>query len=156
MHWNCGIFLICCLLLSAACAHTELPSPTASPPPQSTVMLSTPFPPIVLPAAADQLAARLTDVESLVQAVEQLADLLTVPPERIRIRIRSKDCTVCNLAEDGAQSPPPLLTLTEAEKALSTYDLLWLVAQPLTCAYYYDGKRMTPRGCQVEASVVTP
>lgn len=150
MHWRYFLTLLSCLLLFAACAHAELPSPTAPPPPQSTAVLSTPFPPIALEIPPAEIAERLTPTDALAPAVEQLATLLAIPPSQIGIRIRSKDCTICNLDENGTQSQPSELTLTEAEALISAYDLLWLVAQPLSCSYYYDGKRMTPRGCQLD------
>lgn len=151
VHWKKFLMLLSCLLLFAACAHAELPSPAATPPPQSTALSPTPLPSIALQQSAEQISAQLSDVASLTSAVEQLATALGVATARIGIRIRSKDCTVCNLAENGAQAQPPLLTLTEAEATLNAYDLLWLVAEPLSCSYYFDGKTMAPRGCQIAA-----
>ncbi|MCB0105684.1 MAG: hypothetical protein KDE53_07240 [Caldilineaceae bacterium] len=150
MHWRTFLLLSSCLLLFTACAHTELPTPATSPPPQSTAMLPTPWPSVELQETPAQIGAKLATVDALSVAVAQLAAVLSVPPSQIAIRIRSKDCTVCNLAENGAQSQPPLLPLADAEETLSAYDLLWLVAQPLSCSYYFDGKTFTPRGCQVD------
>lgn len=150
------LILLSSLLLSTAWACAEFPTPMALPQPQvsASPTASPPRHPVhratPLQIAPEALVAQLNATADLQTAAAQVAALLQIPLDQIQVRIRSKACTVCNLAEQGAESQSPLLSVAEAEAQLQPYDLLWLSVQPLTCAYYFDGKTIKPRSCQIE------
>lgn len=150
------LILLSCLLLFTACACAELPNVTTSSPPQLSTTSSPPpsptlsFEATLLPVTPEALVAQLTATTALQATALQLAEVLQVPVTQIQARIRSKECLVCNLSVSGAESRPPLLSLAEAEAQLQANDLFWLSVQTLTCAYYFDGKTITPRSCQIE------
>jgi hypothetical protein len=128
------IFLF--LSLCAACAQT---APRGN---NEPVVLSIGS---VTPAA---VAEELTEVDSLAQAAQQLADALNVAADQVRVRIRFDQCITCNADQYAAASSSTGLTVTEAAEQLEPGATLWLFVGTLTCTYSFDGTHLMPQTCQ--------
>jgi hypothetical protein len=104
-------------------------------------------PPLVV--TPEVVAARLHPVAALPEAAGELASLLGVAPEQVRVRLRLTSCITCNLNEVEAAGSREGLAVGAAAEQLEPDMTLWLFVQNFTCTYLYDGKFLRPRQCQL-------
>jgi hypothetical protein len=129
-----GAVLILLLLVAACSRHT---SPGAS---------AGQARPAVTPGAIEQ---QLSPATSLASAAAQLADVLGVSPDAVRVRIRPRGCLTCSVEENAAATSLAGLAVAEASARLQPNDDLWLFVRQLTCMYHFDGDTFTPQECRL-------
>jgi hypothetical protein len=100
-------------------------------------------------ATPEVVAAHLHAVAALPEAAAELAKLLGVSPQQVRVRMQLKSCITCNLAEHEAASSLEGLPVERAAEQLEADTLLWLFVQDFTCVYTYDGQYLRPRRCEL-------
>jgi hypothetical protein len=127
--------LVIVMLFVAACSYSPSPGPSASQ---------------TLPAATPgDIEQQLSPAPSLADAAAQLAGVLGVSPEAVRVRIRPRGCITCSTEENAAATSLAGIAVAEAAARLQPDDNLWLFVQQLTCMYHFDGNTFTPQGCQL-------
>jgi hypothetical protein len=85
---------------------------------------------------------------TLPAAADQLAKVVGVPVDQVRVRIQPQSCVTCNLEENAKATSLAGLSVDEAAQRLKATDTLWLFVQKFTCIYRFDGETFTPQGCQ--------
>lgn len=138
------------LLLLGACGRTDMS-------PMRGVAAATPVPFSPTPVAAlaeidpRAVSAQLMPTGSLSQASEQLADVVGLPADTIRVLIRTGTCATCADANGSSQGRALAeLTVAEAAPLLETGSSFWLNVPPLACLYAFDGEQVRPQGCRTQ------
>ncbi|MEM7537738.1 MAG: hypothetical protein AAF639_36545 [Chloroflexota bacterium] len=99
----------------------------------------------IIDASPDEVAASLTTSDSLAAAVDELAGVLDMHADSIKIRLRATDCMVCN--EAGNEQNRAGMTVDEATALLPDSDAAWLFVQNISCFYMMNGDEFVPKSC---------
>ena len=100
-------------------------------------------------ATPEVVAARLHPVAALPEAACELASLLGVDQDEVRVRLQPKSCITCKLNKVEEASAREGLAVGVAAERLESHMTLWLFVQNFTCTYLYDGRFLRPRQCQI-------
>ena len=134
------ILFLTATLLATACGASEKSAQASLEKPKTVVVL-----PAVTPAA---VAAKLTPTTNLAAAAQQVATLLSIPQDAVRVRIKL-GCIVCEIDNAKDKTSVAGLSVGDAVTQLKPDNDLWLFVQNFTCSYHFDGKTYTPKSCQL-------
>jgi hypothetical protein len=129
-------------LLTACGGGEPTVQATFQPTPQSEVSI------VVLPPMTPAvIAAKLTPAATLDAAAKQLAALLGIAPDAVRVRIKVA-CSVCDAEKLQKATSLNGVSVAKAKKLLLANNDFWLFVKNFICIYHYDGKTYTPQNCQ--------
>jgi hypothetical protein len=94
------------------------------------------------------ILAELTATTQLADAATQLADVLAVRPDAVRVLLHPVTCATCELGPGERGVGMPGLDVATAEVAVQPGGDVYLLSGGITCTYQYDGVRFTPQSCQ--------
>ncbi len=96
----------------------------------------------------EDIAAALTETASLEEAASQLASVLQIAPDAVRVRIQDSNCSVCNIEIRTKLGTLEGLSVDEAAPLIEVNMTFWLAAEDVVCEYALLGDAFTPRTCQ--------
>ncbi len=99
-------------------------------------------------ATLEAVTAVLMGTSSVREAGEELASVLGVEPDRIRVRVQDARCSVCNAQQRPALTSLDGLSLEQAAPVIQPSMTFWLFVDDVICEYTLMGVTYTPHVCR--------